>query len=82
MPTYPIFGDTSGTLSGTQKGGWQYLRGPDIPDGSSFDMYGDAKLITDSAIGGNDWLIGPKLPGGGGSFANLYGVGRQRRHFR
>lgn len=73
MATYPIFGDTDGTLSGSARGASQELRGPDIPDGSRFAIYGDASVITDTARGGNDWIVGPKLPGGGGSFADLYG---------
>lgn len=73
MATYPIFGDTSGTLSGSARGGSQFIMGPDIPDGSQFSISGDAKLITDMARGGSDWIVGPKLPGGGGSFAYLDG---------
>jgi len=74
MVDYPIFGDTSGTLSGTARGHGQILVGPDVPDGGpGADMYGDALVITDSARGGSDAIFGPGLPGGGGTFAFLHG---------
>src|SRR5262245_645618 len=60
-----LFGDTSGSLSGTQKGKHQDLVGTD--NESNF-LVGDAgESITDHARGGNDTLTGGNNSGDGGN---------------
>jgi hypothetical protein len=61
-----IYGDTSGTLSGHQKGKGQLLQGSD-------EIYGDAYFIEGQARAGSDELI---ANGGGspyGTYYSLYG---------
>lgn len=50
-----IFGDTSGSLTGTQKGKVQILLGVDNQDNT---LVGDADTITHHAKGGSDILTG------------------------
>ena len=58
-----LFGDTSGSLSGRQKGKHQDLVGLNNEDST---LVGDAgESITDSARGGNDTLIGGNNSGSG-----------------
>ena len=57
-----IYGDTSGTLSGHQKGKGQQLKG-------TGGIYGDARPLDGDARGGNDVLV----VAAGGSFSELFG---------
>jgi hypothetical protein len=65
-----IFGDTSGSLTGTQKGKNQILVGIDNQDNT---LVGDADTITDHAKGGNDTLIGGSNSDSGDVSNNLRG---------
>ena len=58
-----FYGDTSGTLSGFQRGGTQVLRGSEIPPlGTVHDqVFGDAQSLNCFARGGDDVLYGPNL---------------------
>jgi len=66
-----LYGDTSGTLSGKQKGAAQVLVGTDDENNS---LFGDAGVsIIDSAQGGNDTLTGGDSTAGGFVFNRLFG---------
>jgi hypothetical protein len=66
-----LFGDTSGTLSGKQKGKHQVLIGTDDEDNL---LFGDAGVsIIDSAKGGNDTLTGGDNSGSGTASNALFG---------
>lgn len=61
VPTY--YGDTTGTLSGSQSGGAQILRGglePIDPYTGRYNdqLYGDAQALAGHARGGNDIIYG------------------------